>query len=208
MTDAPENKAALTTMHVRRAIDGDRTSLGWLVARLRPLLVAQARYRLGPELQALHDPDDLVHDAWLVAIPKLEELRAREGHFTPVLLRFLSTTLLYRIQNLVRQHVRRARARGGAAERLPLEDVPADASGVVSRALRAERRDLVTEAIDQLPDTDRQVLVLRGVEQLSNRAAAAILGVTADAVGMRYLRALRRLRERLPDSVLDELDEV
>lgn len=207
MADVPNDSAELTTMHVRRAMDGDRTSLGWLVARLRPLLVAQARYRLGPELRALHDPEDLVHDAWLVALPKLNELRAREGHFTPVLLRFLSTTLLYRIQNLFRQHVRRTRVQGAPAERLPLDEVPAEASGVVSRALRAERRDLVTETIEQLAEPDREVLLLRGVEQLSNRAAAAILGIAPDAVGMRYLRALRRLRERLPDSVFDELDE-
>ena len=50
--DSDDQKAGMepTTMHVRRAIDGDRTSLEWLVTRLSPYLRAQASYRLGPAM--------------------------------------------------------------------------------------------------------------------------------------------------------------
>ena len=93
---------ALTSLHVRRAADGDGGSLSWVVSRLSPLLLAQATYRLGSRLRALYEPEDLVNETWAVTLPKLAELPARDGRLTPVLLRFLSTTLLHRIQSLVR----------------------------------------------------------------------------------------------------------
>jgi len=52
-------------------------------------------------------------------------------------------------------------------------------------------------ALEELPSTDREVIVLRHFEQLSNQEVAAVLGLTEPAAGMRHLRALRRLRGML-----------
>src|SRR5262249_16732954 len=60
-----------TSLHVRRALTGDAASLEWLVTRLSPLLVLEARERLGPDLGRLYDADDLVQDAWLITLPRL-----------------------------------------------------------------------------------------------------------------------------------------
>jgi len=43
------------------------------------------------------------------------------------------------------------------------------------------------------------VLLMRHFEQLSNQDVAAALGLTEPAAGMRYLRAMRRLRTLLAD---------
>jgi RNA polymerase sigma-70 factor (ECF subfamily) len=64
-------------------------------------------------------------------------------------------------------------------------------------AAQAVRRELVErfhEALAQLGEDDREVLFLRHFEQLSNAEAARALGLSEPAAGMRYLRALRRLR--------------
>ncbi|MFI4876987.1 MAG: sigma-70 family RNA polymerase sigma factor, partial [Blastopirellula sp. JB062] len=50
------------------------------------------------------------------------------------------------------------------------------------------------QAIAQLEDQDREVVVMRHFEQLSNQEVAAALELSAAAASMRYLRALRRLR--------------
>ncbi|EAQ80929.1 sigma-70 family RNA polymerase sigma factor [Blastopirellula marina] len=50
------------------------------------------------------------------------------------------------------------------------------------------------QAIAQLEDVDREVVVMRHFEQLSNQEVAAALELSAAAASMRYLRALRRLR--------------
>ena len=49
-------------------------------------------------------------------------------------------------------------------------------------------------------------MVLRGIEQHSNRKAAELLGTTPNAVSLRYNRVLEKLRGALGRSVLDELD--
>jgi RNA polymerase sigma factor (sigma-70 family) len=192
--------AALTTHHVRRAVDGDRASLEWLAGRLTPLLVAQVAYRMGPALRSTYDAEDLVQDAWLVILPRLDDLVARGGRLTPVLLEFMSRTLRHTVRNLMRKQ-----ARAGEATRTPVESVAADASGVVTRACRGELRSLVREHIQELDPIDREVLIVRGVEQLPNRAAAALLGLGPSALAMRYRRALDRLRDALPGSVFAEL---
>ena len=56
-----------------------------------------------------------------------------------------------------------------------------------------------------LSDEDRQIIVLRGIEQLPYKVIASNLGVADSALMMRYSRALKRLREHLPSDVAEEL---
>lgn len=196
--------SALTTMHVRQAIGGDRSSVEWVVARLTPLLLAQAEYRLGPALRLEIEPADLVDEAWLIALPRLAELTSRDDRTTPVLLKFLSTTMTFRIHHVLRQRL----LRGGTG---PVDaggsDVAAAGSGVITRVSRDETADLVRRRIDALEPNDREVLVLRGIEQLPSRVVAVTLQISPAAVDQRYSRALKRLRAALPKSVFDELEE-
>jgi RNA polymerase sigma-70 factor (ECF subfamily) len=55
-----------------------------------------------------------------------------------------------------------------------------------------ERRFLT--ALDELADDDRDIILMRHFEQLGNSEAAEALGLSPAAAGMRYVRALRRLR--------------
>jgi RNA polymerase sigma-70 factor (ECF subfamily) len=70
-------------------------------------------------------------------------------------------------------------------------------SGPGERLLREELRSRVRAALDRLPANDREVLVLRYLEQLRNDDIAAILGITVGAVKVRHVRALGRLRDLL-----------
>jgi RNA polymerase sigma factor (sigma-70 family) len=55
-----------------------------------------------------------------------------------------------------------------------------------------------------LPEIDRDVLSLRHLEHLSMREIAAVLQTTENAVRVRHLRALLRLRDRLGEGFLEE----
>lgn len=193
-----------TTFHVRRAASGDADSLGSVVARLSPLLMAAAEYRLGTTLRAQIDPEDLVNDAWIVAFPKLSTMEERDGRITPVLLKYLMTTINYRINNLMRRRIK------SPIKATPdpdlLAEVPADASGAITRAVRHEAQGAVRACLDELQPKDREVILLRGIEQNSSKTVAVVLGLSVDAVDKRFSRALQRLRERLPESVFAELD--
>lgn len=204
-------KGGETSIRVRGAAAGAEADRSWVVERFTPLLVTNAAYRMGCGLRSWCEPEDVVAETWAVALPRMGSLPARDGRLTPVLLRFLTTTLNHVLANLHRKHERRGggatvpqRLADGATSTLA-GDPPDPATGVVPRAERREERDLVLAALAGLSADDRAVVVLRGIEQVTNEAAAAALGVTPSAANMRYARALARLREKLPGSVFAEL---
>jgi RNA polymerase sigma factor (sigma-70 family) len=65
--------------------------------------------------------------------------------------------------------------------------------------IREEMRQRVRQALERLSDRDREVLVLRYLEQLSPSEAAAVLGIKEGPVKTRQTRALVRLGELLSD---------
>ena len=54
-------------------------------------------------------------------------------------------------------------------------------------------------AVEQLDEGDRQIVLLKHFEHLSTAEAADALGLSKPAAGMRYLRAMRRLRVLLDE---------
>jgi RNA polymerase sigma-70 factor (ECF subfamily) len=63
--------------------------------------------------------------------------------------------------------------------------------------LSAEARQVMDEAIAELPETLRSTFVLRDIQGLSGAETAEVLGITVQAVKNRLHRARLRLRERL-----------
>jgi RNA polymerase sigma factor (sigma-70 family) len=191
----------LTSVHVRAAAAGDAASRTFLVERFTPLLLAQARYRLVGKAARHCEPEDLVQEVWAIALPRLPDLRERDGRWTPVLVKFLATTLLRCVNHVLRKHVVGRPTSDGAVEALP-----AELSGVITRLVRRDRIDAVQAAIAALAPEEREVLVLRGIEQHGNGAIAAMLGIDDSSVTRRWQKALAHLRAALPDSVLAELE--
>lgn len=200
----------LTSVHVRAAMAGREDSRAWIVEHFTPLLEAQARYRLQEFGRGWCEPEDLVQEVWAVALPRLPYLTSRSKRWTPVLVKFLSTTLLHKANKIVRRYIRDKRNqtesdRSGRDD--VLAQVPAGISGVLTRADRRERIAKVRAAIDELEPTDREILILRGIEQLPNQDVSRRLDLQPAAVSMRYRRALDRLNRKLPDSVFGDLLE-
>lgn len=107
---------------------------------------------------------------------------------------------MHRVNNLARE----AR-RGGSAPVTPVSVLPAEQTGAVTAAMRSEQRRTLLAAIDELEPADREVLLLRAVEQRSQQTTGELLGISGDAVAMRLSRALRRLRAHLPDALAHDL---
>jgi RNA polymerase sigma-70 factor (ECF subfamily) len=83
------------------------------------------------------------------------------------------------------------------ADRLAvLQTTPSEA------AVRSEMRLQLAEALDRMNDLDREVLVLRQIEELTNAEVAEELGIEKKAASKRYLRALKRLRAILEEAGL------
>jgi RNA polymerase sigma-70 factor, ECF subfamily len=69
-----------------------------------------------------------------------------------------------------------------------------------AEALRRELQSRFHSVLLQMDEGDREIILLRHFEQLSNGEAAQALGLSEAAAGMRHLRALRRLRVLLGET--------
>src|SRR5262249_26402217 len=63
--------------------------------------------------------------------------------------------------------------------------------------LRAELQLQVQQALNEMEPLDREVLALRHYEQLNNQETAQVLGLSEAAASIRFIRALRRLKNLL-----------
>jgi RNA polymerase sigma-70 factor (ECF subfamily) len=182
---------------------GDAAARQQLLARHRDRLRRMVALRLDRRLAARVDPSDIVQDSLAAANRQLSDyLRRRPLPFYP----WLRQIAWERVAKEYERHVRAQRRSVTREEPPPLpgESVMhlarrliASATSPSRRLLREELRHRVRTALESLKPSDREVLVLRYLEGLSNSEAAAVLGVSESTLGMRHLRALERLRNLL-----------
>ncbi len=191
---------------------GDRTARNQLLDRYRQRLRALIVLRIDPQLAARIDPSDVVQESLAEADGKLSDyLRTRPLPFYV----WLRARALERLADLHRLHVR-AQKRSVRREEVRLAYLPdeslvqlagrlaAGGSTPSTHLQREEERQRLRTALERLAERDREVLVLRHLEQLSTREIAAVLGVTEGTVKVRHLRALQRLRGLLGDLAEDQ----
>jgi RNA polymerase sigma-70 factor (ECF subfamily) len=195
-----------------RAGQGDVPARHQLLVRHRARLRKMVAIRLDRRLAARVDPSDVVQETLAEADRRLDGyLRDRPLPFYPWLRRLAGERLI----DLYRRHVR---ARHRSVEReepwpLPLPDDSAIAlvdrlaengTSPSRHLLRQELRQRVRAALEQLKPDDREILVLRHLEQLSVAEAAAALGITERAAKARHMRALTRLRALFEDETRED----
>ncbi len=187
-----------------RVAAGDRAAVDRLFDLHRDRLRWMIRLRLNRRLQGRVDPSDVLQEACLEASRRLDEY-VREPRL-PFFLWLRHLTAL-KLLALHRQHLRTG-VRDANREARPGEwpgvDSAALAAEVVGNvtspsvgAMRAEAQAAVQSALEAMDPTDREVLVLRHFEALSNDEVARLLDLTKTAASNRYVRALKRLRKIL-----------
>lgn len=190
---------------VELAAGGDHEARQRLLGLYREKLRRMIAVRLDRRIVARVDPSDVVQETLAEAAIGLSDfLRRRPLPFYP----WLRQIAWERLIALHRRHLlaaaRSVSREEGHRPALPEESALDLAERLVSRAdspsrqaIRAEARSLVREAIELLSPTDREVLVLRHLEGLETAEIAALLGISADAVRARHVRAIEQLRRRI-----------
>jgi len=192
-----------------RASHGDGTARQQLLTRHRQRLRKMIALRLDRRLAARVDPSDVVQETLAEADKKLPAfLRERPLPFYP----WLRQIAFDRLAKLHRRHLhaskRNARREEPGVLNLPDESALELAGRLMDRSsspsrhlLREELCQRVQDALARLNERDREVLVLRYLEQLSTKELAKVLGITEGAVKVRHLRALERLRGLLGEDL-------
>ena len=188
---------------------GDPGAVDKLLGEFREPLRRVIDLRLDPAIARRVDASDIVQDVLLEANQRLTEYLKSPSMPFHLWLRHLAQD---RIIDTHRRH-RLAQRRSVDREQAIARAAWAEESSVslmaqlvdtertpTSEAIRQELQRRLAAAIDQLADDDRDIVLMRHHEALTNGEVAHALGLTEAAASMRYLRALRRLRAVLvPD---------
>jgi RNA polymerase sigma-70 factor (ECF subfamily) len=187
---------------------GQSEAVDQLLERHRGPVRRMIGLRLDPALAARVDASDIVQEVLLEASKRLSDYLKNPGMPFHLWLRHLAK------DHIIDAHRRHRQAQRRTVDReRPLQAAWPDRSSLdlaadlidreltpASAALRQELQRRLKTVLDQMADDDREVLLMRHFEQLSNQEVAEALGLSEAAAGMRHLRALRRLRELLEET--------
>ena len=206
------NESARTDELLKQAGQGDSAAVEQLMAAHRRYLRAVIELRMDHELRLRVDPSDVVQETQLIASQRLDDfLRRRPTSFRI----WLRRKALERLVDLRRHHViaemrsvRREVTLSDHSSMTMASSIQSLLRQSPDHALMArELAQQVREAISNMKDMDREVLLLRHVEGLTNAEVAEVMEIETVAASQRYGRALRRLREQLLDRGITDEDQ-
>ncbi len=188
---------------IQAAAAGDQSAATALFMRFHDRLLRMIRLRMDHRLNGRVDPEDILQDAYLDAAGRLGDYAARPDMSFFLWLRFLTAQKLIDAQ---RHHL--GVAKRDASQEISLNRGPMPEASSASlaaqllgmltspstAAMRAEMQIKVQQVLNVLEPIDREVLVVRHFEHLTNGEAAELLGISPAASSKRYITALKRLK--------------
>jgi RNA polymerase sigma-70 factor (ECF subfamily) len=207
MAEVPPDSAATQDL-LQRARAGEPHAIEELFAGYRPYLRQFVALRLDPRLRPRVDASDVVQEAQMEAVRRLKGYL--QGPPMPFRL-WLRQIAQDRLVNLHRRHVATARRAVGREQPLPeqssavlAEQLLASGSAPGQRLSRQELAHRLSQALARLSEGDREILLLRNFEGLSNQEVGLLLGIEAAAASQRHGRAMLRLHKTLVATGLTE----
>jgi RNA polymerase sigma-70 factor (ECF subfamily) len=183
---------------------GDQPALAELYDRHREKLRRMVQIRIDPRLKGRVAPSDVLQEAYIDALKRFPHYFEKDGQ---PFFGWLRLIVAQRLADLHREHL--AAKKRDVRHELPFGH-PNGAQGSAAclascvagaltspsgAAARNEDVARLEASLLELDGVDREILLLRHFEELSNAETAAVLGLQAPAASKRYVRALARLRQ-------------
>lgn len=187
-----------------KAKDGDQVARDRLFAACRSYLGLMARANVEPWMRGKMDASDIVQQTLLDAHRDFEDFR---GQTYQEWLAWLRQILNHNACDAA--HHYRVAAKRAVWREVPLNgnrgddsqspgfEPPSPGDSPSQIAIHNERELLLAEAIDQLPEDYREVIIMRNIQRLSFAEVAEQLGRTRPAAQMLWMRAIQNLKSLL-----------
>lgn len=187
---------------LRQVSQGDEGAMTQLFLRYRDRLKRMVRLRLDRRLQGRVDASDVVQEAYVDVARRAKEYLANPTMPLFLWLRWLTGERLLKTH---REHLGVQKRNAGLEISLHQGSLPQATSASLAAqllgrltspthaAVRGELQIKLQEVLNTMDPIDREVLVLRHFEEMSNNETAEVLDLSKNAASNRYKRALKRL---------------
>jgi len=199
MADEGSGVDALT----ERLTQGDSSALVALFELNRSRLKRMVSIRLDRRLSGRVDENDVLQESYLTLSRKIDSY---DPKLTPYI--WMRLTVLERLIDLHRKHIkaekRDARREVSLSQKVN-DDSSAEIAGTLAdsfssvggRVARAEVSELIKLTLESMEEKDREVIILRIFESMSNAEAAQVLGLSPNGASSRFSRAMERLQKEV-----------
>ena len=189
-----------------RAKDGDEQAVAELYSQHRQRLWRMVHFRLDQRLRGRVDADDILQEAYLEAVKRIRHFK---DDTTTSFFVWLRMIVMQTLIDVHRRHLgakmrdagREVSIAGSQYSQTTTASLAVHLVGHLTSpsqaAMREEMFGRLESTIGDMDPIDREVLALRHFEELTNGEVAEVLGITQDAASIRYVRAIRRLRDIL-----------
>lgn len=191
---------------IDQARTGNMDALASLFENYRPRLTRMVQVRMDGRLKGRIDPQDVLQEAYIDLAQKLQDYSKRESLSFYVWLRLVTGE---RLLNIHRRHLKTEKRDVRQELRLDATGAPdvmsktiaaklaGEFSSVCQEIIQGELQEKLLTALGKMESTDREVVVLRHFEGLTNKEVAETLSLGKTAASNRYVRAIGRLRDTL-----------
>ncbi len=195
-----ENIGTTLTL-VRKAKAGEGDALNLLFERYVPRILRIVRMRIGAGLRGHMESMDVVQEVMIRAIKAFDQFEAKDE---AAFLHWISKLVQNEIRDLADYHKAEKRnadrevttTKESTDNRSVLSQIPADSLYKPSFQVRLKEDVLQLEAaLDQLPEKQREVIIMRQYEGMSFKDIREKLGCSEDAARMQFARAMDRLTD-------------
>ncbi|MEM7473899.1 MAG: sigma-70 family RNA polymerase sigma factor [Planctomycetota bacterium] len=197
------------------AKEGDDDAVERLLDRHRDSLRRMIGMRLDQKIVRRVDVSDIVQDVLVEANRRLQDYLQNPVMAFHLWIRQIAKDRIIDAHRRHRVSAKRSIDREqplvatGAVDQSTIELAAQICDPELTPAAAATQRELaqhIQGCISLLPERDREIILMRHYEQLSNQEIAQSLELTEPAASMRYLRALKKLREILDDNISQSQD--
>jgi RNA polymerase sigma-70 factor (ECF subfamily) len=206
--DDAQTDSAETQRLLDRASSGDSQAFERLFVRHEPYVLQIVALRLDPRLRARVDPADVVQEAHLEAIRRLDAFLEKRPMPFRLWLRQIAIDQSLKAR---RRHLGTARRSVEREAVLPEQSSIIFAERLLARGAspsqsldRREMRQKLQAALAKLSEADREVILMRHFEGLSNQEVAFLAGIDPATASKRHGRAMLRLHRVLFDDGMTE----
>ncbi|MEQ1830327.1 MAG: sigma-70 family RNA polymerase sigma factor [Pirellula sp.] len=184
--------------------DGQAIAVEQLMDRHRNSLRRMIQLRLDQRLMQRMDVSDVIQDVLLEANRRLSDYLSNPVIPFHLWIRQIAKDRIIDAHRRHRVSAKRsidreqAQAGKGSVDQSTLDLANQFCDRALTPAAAATQREIAQQieaAVQKLRENDREIILMRHYEQLDNQEVAQTLGLTEPAASMRYLRALKRLRE-------------